>query len=160
MLNMGAALKAGLIGAGVLLVLSLIGLIPCVGIINCILIPIAYIGIGVLAAYWLSPPRSPAAGAVTGGVAGIIGGLVGGVLQGIVSGIQYAVTGGARVFSQLPPEVIRQLRDAGVDPRLIQQVTQPGFFVLTLAICCFVGTVISALLAAGGGAVYASVSKE
>ena len=47
---MSPSLKAGLIGAAAAVVLSLLGLIPCVGICTSLLMLVLYIGVGVLVA--------------------------------------------------------------------------------------------------------------
>ena len=54
---MPAWLKAGLVGALILVVLNLLGIIPCVGAIACFLGLVAYPCIGALAAYWTPPVR-------------------------------------------------------------------------------------------------------
>ena len=61
-----AGLKAGAVGAGVIVLLNLIGLIPCAGCVTCILGLLAYVGAGALAAYWLPPTRTAGQGAGAG----------------------------------------------------------------------------------------------
>ena len=51
------ALKAGLIGAVIVLVLNLVGIIPVIGCIGLPLELVAYGVIGALAALWMTPRR-------------------------------------------------------------------------------------------------------
>ena len=53
------ALKAGLVGAAIMLVLNLISLVPALGCIALPLELIAYIAVGALAALWMMPRREP-----------------------------------------------------------------------------------------------------
>ena len=78
-------LKAGLIGGAVLIVLNLLGLIPCVGLITCILGVLAYAGIGALAAYWMPPVRVAGQAAGQGALAALVAGLIGGVVNTVSS---------------------------------------------------------------------------
>ena len=55
------ALKAGLIGAAIVLVLNLIGIVPVIGCIGLPLELVAYVVIGALAALWMTPRARPAA---------------------------------------------------------------------------------------------------
>ena len=87
---MSGWLKAGLIGAAIVVVLKVLQLVPCV---NCCAIPaewVAYGCIGALAAYWIIPVRTMGAGAGQGALAGLIAAAVGGVV-----GIGIAVVGNA-----------------------------------------------------------------
>jgi len=53
MSKMSNWLKAGLLGAAVVVVLQVLGIIPCVGCVTWILTYVAYGCFGALAAYWL-----------------------------------------------------------------------------------------------------------
>jgi hypothetical protein len=150
-------LKAGLIGAAVLVVLNLLGLIPCVGVITCILGLLAYIGIGALAAYWMPPLREAGAAAGQGALAAALAALIGGVVNAIVSTIQLAVADTAAILSQLPAESLQQLQEAGVDPAVF---TGPGFGAAIGSVCCIVGLILAAILGAVGGAVYAGIKPD
>jgi hypothetical protein len=150
-------LKAGLIGAAVVTVLNLLGLIPCVGFITCILGLLVYAGIGALAAYWMPPVREAGAAAGQGALAAALAALVGGVVNAIVSTIQLAVADTATILSTLPAESLQQLQEAGVDPTVF---TGPGFGVAVGSACCIVGLILAAILGAMGGAVYAGVKPD
>jgi hypothetical protein len=154
---MSSWLKAGLIGAAVLVVLNLLGLIPCVGFITCILGLLAYIGIGVLAAYWIPPIREAGAAAGQGAMAATLAALIGGVVNAIVSTIQLAVTDTADILAMLPAESLQQMQEAGVDPGLF---TGPGFGAAVGSACCIVGLILAAILGAVGGAVYAGIKPD
>lgn len=150
-------LKAGLVGAAVLVVLNLLGLIPCVGFITCILGLLAYAGIGVLAAYWMPPVREAGAAAGQGALAAALAALIGGVVNAIVSTIQLAVADTSTILSQLPAESLQQLQEAGVDPSIF---TGPGFGAAVGSACCLVGLILAAILGAVGGAVYAGIKPD
>ena len=68
------ALKAGLIGAAIVLVLNLIGIIPVIGCIGLPLELVAYGVIGALAALWMTPRREAGRAAGQGALAGLIAG--------------------------------------------------------------------------------------
>ncbi len=150
-------LKAGLIGAAVVTVLNLLGLIPCVGFITCILGLLVYIGIGALTAYWMPPLREAGAAAGQGAMAAALAALVGGVVNAIVSTIQLAVADTAAILSALPAESLQQLQDAGVDPSVF---TGPAFGALMGSACCLVGLILAAILGAVGGAIYAGIKPD
>jgi hypothetical protein len=153
-----AGLRAGLVGAVVAAVLSLLGLVPCLGCIASILGLLWYVGVGVLAAYWLQPPRTTGEGAGAGAIAGLITALVGGVVGMIVGAVQFTIAGGPRaILNQIPPEALRQLRDAGIDPRMFASM---GWVIGVGAICCGFGLVLAAVLGAGGGAVMAAAKPD
>jgi hypothetical protein len=153
-----AGLKAGLVGAGVAVVLSLLGLVPCLGCFTFILGILAYVGAGVLAAYWLEPPRTAGDGAGAGAIAGVIMAAVGGVVNMIVGAIQFSISGGmGAAMSQIPPEALRSLQDAGIDPSSFGTI---GAVLGVGAVCCVAGLVLAAALGAVGGAIMASVKSD
>lgn len=157
---MSGSVKAGLIGAAASIVLALLGLIPCVACITQILGLLLYVGVGVLAAYWLTPPRTAGAGAGAGAVAGLITSLVGGVASMIIAAIQFAITGGAQAatMSQIPPELMSQLGDTGV--QLMSFMATIGGVLAVSAVCCVAGLAIAAGLGAIGGAIMAAVKAD
>jgi hypothetical protein len=153
-----AGLKAGLIGGGIVAVLQIVGLIPCVGCFTWLLGWVIYVGAGMLAAYWLPLPRDAGEGAGAGAIAGVIAAVIGGIVGMIVSGIQFAITGGsAAVLSQMPKESLEMMRDAGIDPAIFANI---GAVLGVSAFCCVVGMVIAAVLGAIGGAVFAALQSE
>jgi hypothetical protein len=150
-------LKAGLVGAGVVIVLNLLGLIPCVGLVTCFLVLLGYAGIGALAAFWLEPVRDAGQGAGQGALAAMVAALLGGIVNTIVSTLQMAVADSAAALSQIPPEVLQQLQDAGVDPALF---VGPGAGVLAGSMCCVGGLLLAAILGAIGGVIFAAIKPE
>ena len=157
---MSSGVKAGLIGAGVGLVLSLIGLIPLVGCCTGIIGLLVYAGVGVLAAYWLTPPRSAGAGAGAGAIAGLISGVGGSVvttISAIVQGILGTTTDTLDLFG---PEVMQQLTDVGIDPEMFAMFTGIGGGILGGAMCCVGSLAIGAALGAIGGAIMAAAKPD
>lgn len=154
------SVKAGLIGAGAAIVLSLLSLIPCVGCISTILGLVLYIGVGVLAAYWMEPPRKAGPAAKQGAIAGLITALVGGFTNIIVSTIRFSVAGGQaavmRQLRQLPPEALRQLEELGIQPGAFASL---GSVIGLQAVCCTLGLLLAAALGAAGGAIMASIQS-
>jgi uncharacterized membrane protein YeaQ/YmgE (transglycosylase-associated protein family) len=93
-----------------------LGLIPCVGLIACGFSLLVYAGVGALAGYWMPPLRTPGTAAGQGALAAVVAGLIGGIVNTILITIQVAVTDSATILSQVPPETLEQLRQAGIDP--------------------------------------------
>jgi hypothetical protein len=156
-----AGLKAGLVGGVIAAVLQLAGLIPCVGCFTCFLVWAAYVGAGVLAAYWLPVPRSAGDGAGAGAIAGAIAGIIGGVFGMIASALNFVVFGGAEAISQIPPELIDMFGDLDIDPGVLAgDAVTVGTVIGVSAFCCVVGLVIAAVLGAVGGVVFAAVQSE
>jgi hypothetical protein len=153
-----AGLKAGLVGAVVAAVLAVLNLVPCLGCIASIVGLLWYIGVGVLAAYWLLPPRTTGDGAGAGAIAGVVTAFVGGLVNIVVNAVQFSIMGGqSAILSQMPPESLRQLRDAGIDPGIFASV---GGILAISAGCCMIGLVLAAVLGAIGGAVMAAAKSD
>ncbi len=55
------ALKAGLVGVLVILFVNLVGLVPVIGCVSLPLELFAYVAIGALAAFWMTPRRETGA---------------------------------------------------------------------------------------------------
>jgi hypothetical protein len=156
---MSSSIKAGLIGAAAAVVLSLLSLIPCVGCIASILGLLLYAAVGVLAAFWMTPPRTAGAGAGAGAIAGLITALAAGIANMAVSAIRFAAMGGpGAVMSQIPPEITQQLQQSGIDLAPILATT--GGMLGISAVCCIGGLVIAAGLGAIGGAIMASAKSN
>jgi len=157
---MSASLKAGLIGAGVAIVFSLLSLVPCLGCIASLLALVLYVGVGVLAAAWMEPPRDAGKAAGSGAVAGLITALGGGLTTIAISALRFSLGNTQamlqRQLRQLPPQLLEQWRDLGIDPRVL---ARPGWAVGGSAICCGLGMLLAAGLGAAGGAIYVSLSK-
>jgi len=159
-----AGFKAGLIGAAAVLALTLLSLVPRVGSCCGCLNILVYVGIGVLAGFYLSPPRTAGAGAGAGALAGLISGAVGGLASGIIALIRGSVMAPRDILSSIPPEQMRQLRDLGFDPGQFAQMFGQGggaaFGALGASMCCLGSLAVGAALGAIGGAVYAAAKKE
>jgi hypothetical protein len=150
-------LKAGLVGAVVLIVLNLLGLIPCVGFLTCILGIVAYAGIGALAAYWMPPVREAGGGAGQGALAAVLAALIGGLANTIIATIQMSLTDTAAILSQIPAESLQQMQEAGMDPSMFMGPTAGVMFG---SMCCIVGLILAAILGAIGGAIFAAIKPE
>lgn len=145
-----AVLKAGGVGAAVLVVFNVLGLIPCVGCITLILSLLAYVGVGVLASLWMTPPRDGTSGAKNGAAAAVIAGLVSGLVNMVLAGIQFSMYGTSQmteVINNLPPEQAAALAEAGISPTALGVGTVLG---LSTG-CCLLGVLIAAGLGAAGG---------
>ncbi len=147
-MDMQAVLKAGGVGAAILIVFNILGFIPCVGCITFILSMVAYVGIGVLAAYWMIQPRTAGSGATNGAVATAVAALVAGIVGLILNGIYFAVTGASQL-SQIPSEQLQALTEAGIDPAIF---VGPAAVFGIGAVCCGLWAIIAAGLGAAGGA--------
>lgn len=150
-------LKAGLVGAAILIVLNILGLIPCVAFFTCILGLVAYAGIGALAAFWMPPLREAGAAAGQGAAAAVLAGLVGGLVNMVITSLQLALTDSAAILSQIPPESLRQMEEVGMDPAMF---TGPVFGLLAGGGCCLAGVILAAVLGAIGGAIFAAVKAD
>jgi len=156
-MTMQASLKAGAIGAGAAVILALIGLIPCAGCFTWILGLLLYVGVGALAAYWLPPVRTAGGGAGAGALAGVIAAIIGGIVNMIIAVIRVAIAGPHTMATQIPPDVMRQLMEAGIDPSIFMGL---GGALIGGSICCGVGLVIAAVLGAVGGLIFAAAKPE
>jgi len=158
-----AGLKAGLIGAAVMLVLTLLNLIPipALGCICCGVQLLAYVAVGALAGYFLVPPRAAGTGAGAGAIAGLITGAAGGLVGIVVAAIRMATGAPGTGIPGVDPEVLRQLRDLGVDPRTLGRFTRGWIGVgVGGGLCCLAGLAIGAGLGAIGGVIFAAAKSE
>jgi len=155
-----AGLKAGLIGAGIILVLTLLGQIPTVGCVCCGLSWLAYAGIGALAGFFLTPPRAAGAGAGAGAIAGLISGAVGGIVWIIIMAIQVAFIGTGDIMSAIDPQTMRQLLELGVDPQMFSTFSGVGGVAIAGGMCCLTGLAVGAGLGAAGGAIFAASKAD
>ena len=156
---MKPGIKAGLIGGAVLVVLNLFGLLPVLGCISMPLQLLAYVGIGMLAGFWLAPRREGGRAAGQGAIAGLLAAAIGGIVSIVLAPVSLALTGGPQaILSQIPAESLAQLRSAGIDPStLINSGTTAGL----TAICCVpVGLLLGAGLGALGGLIFAGIKPE
>ncbi len=158
---MSASLKAGLIGAAVAVLVSLLGVIPCLGCVASLLSLVLYVVVGILAAAWVKPRRDPGKAAGAGAVAGVITALGGGITSVLVTVIRYGFGRGhigmMRQLRQLPPEVLEMWRDLGLDPTTM---ASPPWAIGSSAVCCGLGVLLGAALGAAAGAITASLQGD
>jgi hypothetical protein len=154
-----AWLKAGLAGAGVAIVLQIIGIIPCV---NCLIFPITCVAwfiiplaSGYLAATWAKVARDEFQ---KGAVQGVFSGLVLGSVSGLVS-----------IPIQMVSILINQGQNAALSALNEQEVDYTDYMDLPsglagAVICgfigCGIGLVIDVLLSALGGIIKVAMSKK
>lgn len=153
-----AILKAGGVGTAVLVVLSLLGFIPCVGCITFVLAFLVYAGIGILAAHWMTMPRNASSGAINGAIATAAAALVAGFVGLIIQGIYVSVTGVdpfAAALADVPPDQLMALYDAGIDPAMFAGMGVAGVLGIG-TLCCGLWAVIAAAFGAAGGAYWGS----
>lgn len=151
-MDMQAVLKAGGVGAAILIILNILGLIPCVGCITLVLSLAAYVGIGMLAAHWMMLPRTARSAATNGAIAAAAAALIGGLVNLVVVGL-YAAISGATQLSQISPGQLQTLYDLGIDPAVL---AGPVAAVGISAFCCTIFLFIAAGLGAAGGAFWGS----
>jgi hypothetical protein len=158
-MDMASVLKAGGVGAAILVVLSLLSLIPCVSCITFFLTLIAYVGIGVLAAYWMAPPRTGSNGAMTGAVAALAASLIGGLVSMIINSIYFAATGSAQfaqALADIPPDQLAALAEVGIDPAMFAGGAGIATVLGVGAFCCLLSVLVAAALGAAGGGYWGS----
>ncbi|MBL7201502.1 MAG: hypothetical protein ISS56_15290 [Anaerolineae bacterium] len=110
-----AGLKAGLIGAAVMVVVTLLNqfILPLTGLwsfLACGISIVLYFGFGVLAGWFLEPERTAGKGAKAGAIAGLVSAVVGGVVGAVIMLVR-VMTGG-----QIP----------GLDPQQMQMLAESG----------------------------------
>ncbi len=150
-------LKAGLIGAAVLVALNVLGLIPCVGLVTCFVGLLVYGGIGAVVAHWLPPVRDAGVAAGQGAAAAVLAAVIGGFVNMILTTIQMSLLDTSAILSQLPAESLQQMEMAGIDPSIFTGPTAGLFYG---GACCLGGLILAAILGAIGGAIYAGVKPE
>lgn len=155
-----AGLKAGLIGAAVILVMTLLNQIPGVGCFCCPLTFLVYAGIGALAGFFLIPPRTAGTGAGAGAIAGLISGAISGLVWSIVMAIQMALAGPGEIMSYIDPRQMQQLTELGIDPEMFTMFSGVGGVAITGGLCCLTGLAAGAGLGAIGGAIFAAVKAD
>jgi hypothetical protein len=147
-----AGLKAGLIGAAVLLAMTLVGrLVPMSRAVTWAISGITlvvYGGMGVMAGRFLAPPRTPGRGAGAGAISGLIGGIIASSVGVVI--LAFQIRGGAAVAGLSPEQLeqMKQMSESGV-PILL--------FLIPSTLCV---ASIGAGVAAIGGAVYAAIRVD
>jgi hypothetical protein len=151
-----AGLKAGLIGAVVVALLTALsillgGALPILGRVFGGLVLLAYAGVGALAGSFLAVPRTAGRGARAGAIAGLIGGAGGGVVWVVAAAIRTALA----VWGDIIPFI---------DLQRIQQPTGPGGGMETLAVMigglCLTSLVAGIGAGAVGGAIFGAAKRD
>ena len=157
-------LKAGLLGGLVLSVLTLSNTLIYVlpqapgAVISCCLSLVfflVYPAIGVLAAYWLKPPRTLGQGAKAGALAGLAAGLIDGIVSVLWTIVMALLGLSQQYFNELPVESLRLLRQMGMEWLL-----GPGG--MALMSCCggLIGVVWAVGFGALGGTIFAAIKRD
>lgn len=150
-----AGLKAGLIGAAVLIVISLINQFLLMPIsqammwVGCGLSSVGYLVVGVLAGYFFPPPRAAGKGASAGAIAGLIGGGLAGIVGVIILVVRMSSGAGIPGAS---PEQMQQIMESGLDPTVL--------FAISGGCGLLSGLGFGAGLGAIGGAIFAAVKPD
>ena len=153
-----AGLKAGLIGAAVMVAITLINQFVLLSLItgnmalslaSCGISVVLYAGIGVLAGLFLAPTRTPGNGAKAGALAGLISAVVSVALGFAIMAIRMA---GGGDIPGVTPEQMEMMAEQGINAGLI--------FLLSGTFGAVCGAAIGAGAAAAGGAVLAAVKPD
>ena len=153
-----AGLKAGLIGLVIMVIISLINQLLLMEIFAaqralsfacCGLSIVIYAGIGALAGFFLSPPRTAGNGAKAGLIAGAISALVS-TLVGVA--ILLIRTNSGAPLPGVTPEQLEMIEESGINMGLITLLSG------SIGAICSAG--IGAGAAAGGGALVAAIKPD
>lgn len=153
-----AGLKAGLIGLAVMVIISLVNQLllaelfaaqPVLSFASCGVSVVLYVGVGVLAGFFLSPPRTAGNGAKAGLIAGLISAVVS-VLLGVL--IMVIRTNSGAPLPGVTPEQLEMMEEQGMNLGLITLISG------TVGAVCGAG--IGAGAAAAGGALLAAIKPD
>jgi hypothetical protein len=153
-----AGLKAGLIGAVVMVVITLINQFllldlfagnMVLSLVSCGVSVVLYAGVGALAAFFLPPTRTPGNGAKAGAIAGLISAVISVALGVAILAIR---TAGGGPIPGMSPEQMEMMAEQGMNVGLL--VLLSG----SLGAVC--GAAMGAGAAAGGGAILAAVAPD
>jgi Na+/proline symporter len=147
-----AGVKAGLIGMAVMVVVAVLNQFlvtsTVLSLVSCGIGVLLYVGIGMLAAFFVAPPRGAANGAKAG------------LLAGLIAGVAAVVVGSALMFARwrmgygMP----------GVDPQQLEQLLESGMnrgvMIASGAGGLVCGMVLDVGAAAGGGALLAAIKPD
>lgn len=156
-LDTKALTKAAGIGAGVGAILALGALVPCVGIVCCLLILVGSAVAGVGYGYFSKQnnlPLDAGMGALGGGIAGLASGLgysiVSGIATALFSLLGIGLAASAATYEQygLPPELASQM------------ATSAGTSIGGVLLSSCIVLVITGVLGAVGGLVYSLATAD
>jgi len=122
----------------------------------------------VMAASYMPPPRESGKAAGQGALAAVVASFIGGVINLIIMVIRSAIwsttTQMGQLWTDLPPEIRYYLRDYGIEPEFIRELTNYasgiGGTTVCGSICCLGGILFAAILGAIGGLIYAAMKSE
>ncbi len=149
-----AGLKAGVIGLVIMMVMTLLNQFVLIGmsrvftLVSCGIDLFIYACIGVLAGFFLTPPRTPNQGAGAGAIAGLLGGVVSSVIGIVIFAVRLS---SGQPLPGIDPQQMQQLAETGVNPAIFAVSGSVG------ALC---GLGVGVGLAAAGGAVLAAVKSD
>jgi hypothetical protein len=150
--------KAGLIGGAVLIGLNSLGLVP--GLL-CLSVPLqllAFVGIGMLAGFWLTPRREGGRAAGQGAIAGLMATAIAAIVSiAFVLGIVVLSGGPQAILVQIPAQYQEALLSSGNDPNTVFTY---GTLAGIIAACVPVGLLLGAGLGALGGLILAVIKPE
>ena len=158
-MDMQAVIKAGAVGAGILIIFNFIALIPCVGCITFLLAFAVYVGTGVLAVNWMETTPDLNSGLQNGAAAAVIAALAAGVVNVLISTAYFGITGSdvtSQVLADLPPEQLEAIAQLGIDPTLFAGGAGLAGVVGVSMACCCLWAFIAAIHGALGGGFWAS----
>ena len=158
-MDMQAVIKAGAVGAGILILFNFLALIPCVGCITFLLASGVYVGTGVLAVHWMEAPPDLNSGAINGAIAALAAALIAGVVNVFISTAYFGLTGTdqmAQVLADLPPEQLEAMAQMGLDPALFAGGAGLAGVVGISTACCCLWALVAGTFGAGGGGFWAS----
>jgi hypothetical protein len=153
-------LKAGIVGAVVMVVLTLMTLVPVAGMLCCALWFVAYAVSGALAAHWMPRPRIATQAAAQGAGAAALAAFAGGLVWTLISAVTMRGVDAAAVVSQMPDFYQQFIQQQGITPEMLQGYLSPGFAALAGGLCCGGQLIVAALVGAVAGAIVASVGRE
>jgi hypothetical protein len=165
---MSAWLKAGLIGGAILFFVDIISQIPIICCCMPLVMLAVYIGVGVLAASYMPPPRDSGKAAGQGALAAVVASFIGGMINLIIMVIRSifwsTTTQIGQVWTDLPPDIRYLLREYGIEPEFIHEISNYasgiGGTALCGSVCCLGGILIAAILGAIGGMIYAAMKSD
>ena len=165
---MNAWLEAGLIGGAILFFVDIIGQIPIICCCTPLVMLAVYIGVGMMAASYMPPPRESGSAAGQGAMAAIVASFIGGLINLIIMVIRSifwsTTTQIGQLWTDLPPDMRYLLREYGIEPEFFHEMTQYasgiGGTTICGSICCLGGILVAAILGAMGGLIYAAMKSD
>jgi hypothetical protein len=156
-------MRAGGIGAGVMVVVSILSaisalLFPPLAIICCCLVIVLYAGVGAGYGYFTIQEGNPSdpgqfalGGAIAAAAASVVAGIVGAVVQAILSALNIGATAATAAQLEafdLPPEAAAAFGMSA------------GFSIASAIMSICIGFFIAAVLGAIGGAIYGATQQN